>query len=98
MTMRKVRAKQCRKRMASISRLSRKRVDRVDAAIKANWTMREEPDFVRALREERRCLLAEITTITIHALGLWDSDASLMIAERRKRIDKINSKLPNRWK
>lgn len=98
MTMRKVREKQCRKRMATISRLSRKRVDRVGSAIKAKWTMREEPYFVRELREERQCIRAEITTITIHALGLRDTNASLMIAERCKRIEAIDKKLLDRWK
>lgn len=98
MTMRKVRQKKIRRelRLETISRLSKKRVDRVTSAINATWTIREEPEYVQRLKTERQCLRAEITAITIEELGKKNTNASNLIAARLKRIDIITQQLTER--
>lgn len=97
MTMRKVRLKKLKKqRLEMIKYLSRSHRSRIDVAVNNYWTLREQPDFLKELESERMCLRAEITVITVKERGNKVSNASVLIAEKLKRIDYISQQINNR--
>ena len=99
MTMQKVRLKALRNNpyvIHSAKKSRHKRRDRVSTAINQTWSIKSVPDHVRELVLERACLRAEITAITIKELSKKNPDASVLIAEKLKRIDVITNQLTNR--
>lgn len=101
MTMQKVRIKALRSNRFAIlpsDKRVRRRRDRITRAINSHWTLKVLPEYKRELIIERACLRAEITNITINSVGLTNSNASVLISERLRRIDVINQKLDSRKK
>lgn len=70
--------------------------DRITRAINGTWSVREIPENIRELVIERAAIRAEIITLTVKAQGLRNTDVSVRIAERLRRIDAITSLLEKR--
>ncbi|AYN25682.1 hypothetical protein D8682_00950 (plasmid) [Buttiauxella sp. 3AFRM03] len=99
MTMQKVRLKALRNNPYSTLSTNKricKHKDRVTTAINQNWILKEVPEKVRELMIEQACLRAEIVTITIKEGTNKKSNASVLIAEKLKRIDLITKQIHSR--
>ena len=99
MTMQKVRLKALRNNPNVFHTTHKhpcKRRDRVTTAINQTWSLKETPEHVRELIIERACLRAEIVAITERDRGNKKSSASILIAQKLKRIDIITNQLTNR--
>lgn len=98
MTMRKVRIKHHKKRLETISYLSKKHTNRVSKAIDLCWTVKRESESVRKLMEERLCLRAQIALLMFDQVALRTPIISEMISQKLKRIDYITNEINIRYK